>query len=346
MKIFLMVLVLLTSNVYASRARMKALGKKERGTPYISDIRFAFANPSSLNKLNNYVVYESEFNEAGFFKRGRRFNWGVYLGSGLDRQDPSDTTYTGEVDNAYDLPNAVEIGSPVDLFLSGNDMGFSWGVRLHMAADETTVASVKNESTARAIGIGIALDTFTLSINKTLSDERKVGTNKHEADMMLIGGRYLWKGYSILFNRSAMSRKIGSNETEQTELSFGIGRSKDWSSSAKLFVDLLYTKSEAEDKGASTETQERTSMPLTIGFEANANSWLTLRGAITQSVALDEEKQGSDKNTSVSNTDIALGMTLNYGRLMVDGVLESTSDTGELNFGNTISTSVSVVYWF
>ncbi len=339
-------LMLITTSAFATRARMTALGQDaSRGSDYIRDTRYVFSNPAALNTMSDYVVYEAENTEGGFFRDGGKFNYGVYLGSMIDHHAPiaDFVTDVGSLANA----SVVGLNSPVDLFLAG-DMGFSWGVRLHMAADEITDTSVKSESTARAVGVGMMMGDFSLYLNKSLSDERKAGALKSEGEHMIIGGTYRWRGYTIMLNKSSNESKYNSNKDESSSMNLGIAKIRQMSSSSRMFLDLTYATAEVTPAGG-TKT-ETTSLPLTIGFEADANSWLTLRGSVRQSVLLDESKTGADKTTAVNNTSLNLGMTLNYGRLMVDGVLSVTGvgavNAGELNFGDTIASNVSIHYWF
>ena len=127
-----------------------------------------------------------------------------------------------------------------------------------------------------------------------------------------------------------------------------------------MFVDARYWMYEEETKTTtSTTTETYTRLPVTIGFETQATSWLALRASISQNVIInDYEKEvtGSAKTekTNDNTTDINAGASLTFGKLMVDGVIGTTGqsraatakDEGGVLSTDNLMTRVAVSYKF
>jgi hypothetical protein len=90
-------------------------------------------------------------------------------------------------------------------------------------------------------------------------------------------------------------------------------------------------------------------------MEADATSWLTLRGSVSQDVVLNTTKNTAGrKSTDTNSTNVNAGATLNFGNLKVDGVVGTTgssraattaSEQGVLATDN-LMTRVGVTYKF
>src|SRR5690606_12991304 len=108
-------------------------------------------------------------------------------------------------------------------------------------------------------------------------------------------------------------------------LIIGVGHTHEVSATSRLFTNLQYENGKEKDKVANT-TEKESKLPLTIGFEADATSWLALRGSIKQVVLVNTEKDNAGKKKSQANTtDVAAGATLNFGKLKVDGMIGTTA---------------------
>ncbi|MEI8348131.1 MAG: hypothetical protein WCG27_11735, partial [Pseudomonadota bacterium] len=94
-KLLLLVgLIVLSTSVYASKARMQALQQDPNtGSNFINDTRNVFGNPAGLNTMKNYLITEwgAPINtvgtvaapraEGGFFKEVGPVVAGAYMGS-------------------------------------------------------------------------------------------------------------------------------------------------------------------------------------------------------------------------------------------------------------------------
>lgn len=376
---------LATTSAYATRARMQALGQDaDRGSFYLKDTRTVFRNAAHINGMNNYMVTEwgdaqgSEGTvaapnaEGGFFRNAGNFNYGVYLGADLDSQNDTrvgGNGYAGAV--AMGEAGFVERDNELDLFIGG-DMGVEWGARLHYASnDDTNTAATPNferKQSSLGLGLGIVMGDLDVYANIGLSDESEGASeaaDKWEGDTSIDAGlAYNWMDYTFFANYNTDGGKYTNGtaaavETSRTDLTIGAGYVKEVSSTSRMIADISYFSRSAEDKNATgTAELNTTALPVTIGFETDATSWLTLRGSISQRVLINNVETKTiagvtSEATDDNSTDVEAGMTLNFGKLMIDGVIGNTGNAGTA-IGNEngalsldrLSTRVAVHYWF
>lgn len=383
-------LALMTTSAWATKARMDALGQDDgRGSHYISDTRNVFRNAAHVNHAKNYVVTEwgtaaSETAEGGFFREMGAFSYGVYLGSELGSTESeaqggtislggqSFTSTTGSA-------NFTNRSNDLHLFFGG-DMGVEWGARLNYSKNTNKVATAgiaEEKTSSLGLGFGIVMGDLEASVNLDLSekfegDNSSTATdgNKWEADTgMNVNVAYgfgSWTAFVEYDKRggeyTAEATPSAKDEYSSTEMVVGVGHTKEVSSSARIYTDIEYKSSKKTLKiGTSSEGEIKYSrIPLTVGFEADANSWLTLRGSISQNLPVAGKVERKDagattksEQTVQATTDVAAGATLNFGKLKVDGMIgtsnttrsSTTTESGILALDNLL-TQVAVHYWF
>jgi hypothetical protein len=360
-------LAVLSTNAFASKARVEALGQDSvRGSHYIADSRNVFRNPAALNETKNYLVTEwggqadsdavnAPRAEGGFFREMGAFNYGVYLGN--DGEENAQRIADGFLaqDNA------------LDLFIAG-DMGVKWGARLHYAGskDEAAVAGLEKKNTAFGLGLGVVAGAMEAYANVDISDKSKgaavAGDEWKLKPSYLVGGSYTWTDYTFFAsyeNRKADENLAGTATTyKQSEIVVGAGRTMEINPTARVFGDIQLNMATDTNQTAVGKTKENT-LPVTVGMEADATSWLTLRGSVSQNVFLNETKNpAGQKVTNKNSTNVAAGATLNFGKLKVDGLIGTTdglrtggvSTTNNTNTGtlttDNLMTRVAVSYWF
>jgi hypothetical protein len=132
---------------------------------------------------------------------------------------------------------------------------------------------------------------------------------------------------------------VSSRKKDGTEVFYGVG-----------LTNTTY-KNDGATGAADDLEQKSLQMPIIIGMEAEANSWLTLRGSITQDVLLvDSEKTTVGSNTVAetnpgsNSTTFAAGAGLRFNKLTLDGsILASGSQI--INAANLLGT-VGLTYAF
>jgi hypothetical protein len=368
-------LAVLSTNAFASKARVEALNQDSvRGSEYISDSRNIFRNPAMLNSMSNYVITEwgvgaaadsatSPRAEGGFFREAGAFNYGLYLGNNQ-----------GQTRDAGFLSQT----NAMDLFFSG-DMGVQWGAKLHYAAQQDeTAAAFKKKNNAFGLGLGVASGAFDAYLDLTLADksegETAAGDEFKTKPSFIVGGSYAMGGNTFFasYESNKSEQKIGTTTTtnKDSEISVGAGRTWDINPTAKVFTDAKIVIGTTENtfnttsQVASNPKLKSQAMPVTIGMEAEATSWLTLRGSVTQNVILGSQEEDSNlitvaagtakKKTIANSTNVSAGATLNFGKLKVDGVIGTTgaarngaaaAEEGVLATDNLL-TRVGVTYMF
>ncbi len=355
-------LAVLSTNAFASKARVQALGQDaNRGSEYIADSRNVFRNPAALNETKNYLVTEwgtanntdsstAPRAEGGFFREMGAFNYGLYLGN-----DGENTDRSQAVNKFLAQDNAL------DLFIAG-DMGVKWGARLHYAGskDESTSAFEK-KNTAFGLGLGVVAGAIEGYANVDISDKSTgataAGDVLKQKPSYLVGGSYTWTDYTFFAsyeNRKTEESGTTSETTKSSDIVVGAGRVMEINPTARVFGDIHVSIASESDAAGKVKTN---TLPVTFGMEADATSWLTLRGSVSQNVFLNERKNAAGKKTTQANqTFVNAGATLNFGKLKVDGLIGtsdaarngtvgSNTNAGTLTTDNLMS-RVAVSYWF
>jgi hypothetical protein len=187
---------------------------------------------------------------------------------------------------------------------------------------------------------------------------------------MNIGVGYDWMDFTFFadYNKQGSEYNAGgagtvNDTTEQTVLTVGAGYTKEMSSTSRMFTDISFVKTSAEDVDGATTTAKveasTSTLPLTVGFETDATSWLTLRGSVSQNIFINSLKvkngTANENSSTINNTtNVQAGATLTFGKLMIDGMIGTTganraggaaADQGVLATDN-LMTQVAVHYWF
>lgn len=188
------------------------------------------------------------------------------------------------------------------------------------------------------------------------------GTAKFEGDLgyqvgaiHAINGNTLFVDYRS-FDMSSKLQATGIDEkkdisSKQGEI--GIGRVERLNDKTSLFLKGSYFMRDIENEhgksalvgnlfgalctgGGITACKEyKTSrVPVVIGLETEAASWLTLRGSVTQVVWGTNEINGTE-STVRNSTAINAGATLKFGELSVDGVIGTADATSASKGENT-----------
>lgn len=359
-------LAVLSTNAFASKARVQALGQDEvRGSHYISDTRNVFRNPAALNETKNYLITEwgtaaandtavAPRAEGGFFREMGAFNYGLYLGNNEE---------TNLVRPAAFLTQT----NALDLFLSG-DMGMKWGARLHYAggSDEVTPGTFERKNTAMGVGLGVVAGAAEGYLNLNISDKSEGGAAAADEFKLkpsyLVGGSFTMEkmtAFASYEGTKAESRVAGvTTNLKSSEITVGVGHTMDINPTARIYTDAKVVIADDTNITAATGKTKRNTLPLTLALEADATSWLTLRGSVSQPVILNSTKNPAGKKvTNANQTTVNAGATLNFGKLKVDGLIGtsaasragtvagSNTNAGVLTTDNLMS-RVAVSYWF
>lgn len=357
-------LALVSTSAFASKARIESFGNNAK--LYIKDQRNIFRNAATVNSNTNMIVTEwgksqsSDFDkdvagstpraEGGFFRQAGSLNYGLYLGNNAtdDRTVPS-TTDAGYLtqDNA------------LDLFIGG-DAGLQWGARVHYANSKNEMgAGQEMKNNAMGVGAGIVMGQLEVYTNVTIADKSE-GTAELDANgnyTNFAAGEFKKKpsfdvGASYDLNGTIVFAEVSMNKAEEGTVThkdnsylLGAGRVMELTPTARVFGNVAFEYSKKDIAG--TDTKGMT-LPVAFGFEADATSWLTLRGSVGQNVVLNNTKSTTagveTKSTNANTTNVTAGASLTFGKLALDGYV-GTQATGKLDADNLFS-RVGVTYNF
>ncbi len=338
-------LVVLSTSAFASKSRMIALGQGSESR-FVGDSRSVFINPAEVNNYKNYVITEwgtsanttdtdsAPRAEGGFFREMGSFAYGLYLGNNDSR-----IATVGATNRAFDAKT-----NALDLFFGG-DMGLKWGAKVHFATSKdesatgTGSVTLTQKTSSLGLGLGAVHGDFDFSINADLADKANgtagsAGVAADESKLkpsFTVDTGYNWMGnkFYAMFNSDKREEKLtATTNYKQSEIRAGWGRVHDVSPTAKVFMDAYLSIGSDENITATGKTKYQR-LPLTIGMETDATSWLALRGSVSQNAIIGQTKNTAGKKvTDANSTTVNGGATLTFGKLKVDGVVGTTSTTG------------------
>lgn len=161
--------------------------------------------------------------------------------------------------------------------------------------------------------------------------------------------------------------KEGTSDGKFTTIELGWGKAEEVTSTSTLFYSVRAKKVDVNLELAQEVEVNNFVVPVVLGYEAQANSWLTLRGSISHNLygkkdnknfnyanpiarALVSGVYGAEgKGTIANSTTVTAGATLGFGNLSIDGMI-GTSDAASKTDGNLdldqLMSTVAMTYLF
>lgn len=366
-------LAVIATPAFATKARLEALGEDNFGSYYINDNRNIFLNPARINENKDFVTYEfgaagssiaaadSAANPravGGFAKSHGNMVYGLHFGD----SSPS----TGQVRNLSNGPAALNGTSNLqerqgwDLHVGG-DAGMKWGASVtYESFSEGTQGSAAGDrlsSEGLRLRGGVLMGDLDVFAHVSLANKANdyVG-NSVEGDMgLFLGAGYMLNNYKLFadyrmvgaeYRGTALAAlgQTGKEDIDTGILRLGAARQERLNDRATLFAKAMVVRTTVEDDGVATagaagDVTEYV-VPLTVGLEYAATSWLDLRASVVQNVWSDQEidpKAGKKFSQNVAATSVRAGASLKFGEFSVDGLISTDNDgTGA---GNTVDTT-------
>lgn len=338
-------LAVLAAPAFASKARLQALGEDNYGSQYINDNRNIWLNAAQINNHKDLVTYEfgsenvsddaaTPRGEGGVFKTMGNMVYGVQFGG-------ASSTANG-LRTAAGLAGASEQNN-IDVFVGG-DAGMKWGANLGYAksANENRANGASAESMRSRLGV--IMGDLQVYANVNLINNAK-GTNatgaKFEGDLgYQVGAIQAWDGNTVFADYRSFDAEGNIAGTKSDinlmQLQVGIGRVERLNDKTNLFAKASYVMGEAENEAVTSqfgtancgtgnaalfcEEYKSSQVPVVVGLETEATSWLTLRASVG-SVIWGSEEDKSNERTIQNSTAVNAGATLKFGELSVDGVI-------------------------
>jgi len=329
-------LAVLATPAMASKARLQALGEDTFGSFYINDNRNIFLNAAHVNNHKDFVTFETgntTADGADDSAAAPRPEGGVFFGQG-------NLVYGVQLGNESNTSNSLRTWSGsateqnnVDLFVAG-DAGVKWGANLTYGKQSETAAV--NDSSVMRTRLGVIAGDIEGFANISLKNEvHDIDGSEFEGKLgYQIGGSYAMNAYKFFAEyRNIAGENATSKEISTGLMRVGAGRTDKLNDKASLFTKLEVSRTTLNDEAGlvvavADEKQTTTNLPLTVGLEYDAASWLVLRGSISQSLHSDVSLKGTSNKNLANTTVVNTGASLKFGEMSVDGVIGNSSDVG------------------
>jgi len=308
-----------TTSAFATNAREEVLGtggaNSNKGSFFYESEGNMFYNPSYVNDFKNWAGFEkgaAGSAEFGMVTSMMNMNMGLFFNN------------FGGTQNITSGTNATV----ADLMVGG-DMGVKWGLGLNYGQQDSATAHVtKNFLGAR---LGAQFSGFDPFLGFTLMGEDKTGGVKSNSYKgMNAGFRYHygeWIPYAE-YKSTTSKTEPAAVETKTTTFVVGLGREAKLAEAARLVYAVFYKHQGRKIADVRDASGSVTQLPINLGVEADATSWLTLRAGATQTLI----------GTGVSKaTTGRIGGTFHMSKVDVDYAFGNSSATG----GTTSVTSDS-----
>ncbi|MFZ4713921.1 MAG: hypothetical protein ACOYL6_09430 [Bacteriovoracaceae bacterium] len=343
-KTIVLVLALTSVSAFASKARLEALGEGGNGSFYIQDNRNMFLNPAAVNYHKDFLTFEwgttqtagtdsvaAPRSEGGFFRSMGALNYGLYLGS---QDSAMGTRRYGASSDA----NFTNQNNPVDLFVGGEASSMKWGANLTYSTAETNNAgSFKKNEDYMALKAGVEMNNLEVFAKTDIVNKAKGATQANDEYKGTLNGSV---GASYMLNdlkiygqfakvNATFKDETGSvvNESKFADHNYkiGVGRTAAVNDKTKVFTRVEYSVVDTNTKRVDNNHYNTHTMtlPVAIGLEHDALSWLMLRGSVTQ----DLWSNATTDTTAVkraNNTAVNMGATLALGSVKLDGLVGTT----------------------
>ncbi|MGZ3795579.1 MAG: hypothetical protein ACXVB1_04405 [Pseudobdellovibrionaceae bacterium] len=367
-KLFIIAAVTLASGgAFASKARLQALGN----AAHLIDVQTMFNNPSDITLMGDWATFEMGSNgpftytppaanaattnhEGGMVRAHGDARWGFYLGHksptvALSRSN----AWTGGAGTILNEENPIEV-----FYAQKADV--SWGASLFYSNSDKKGPQLKQDTMGlRAGARSGAWDAYVnvgLSNNAKDSSAASVKEIKGKSAIKLAGGYTMDTMY--FYGRYGMSGFKGSAagadtaDLDGSQLELGVidtikGEGRDF------FYGVSYHMDSYKQKVGTEQKSEATYLPVIIGVEGEANSWMTLRASVTQNVLLGTIKDEiglvtgaalTESNTWNNSTTVAAGAGLKFNKFTFDGTL-GAANGGVVNTTNLLA-NASLTYLF
>jgi hypothetical protein len=377
-------LAVLATPAFASKARLAALGEDLYGSFYINDNRNIFYNAAQVNNHKDLVTMEwgntvtasggdtvdTPKAEGGFFKGHGNLVYGVQLGS----ESNSSSAYRIAAGAAKTEENNI------DLFVGG-DAGVKWGANVTYSKsekDESATGTPKQEALRTRFGV-IAGDLEAYA-NINLANKAEVGAAEFKGKLgYQVGAIYNMNDYRVFADYRTLTGEASgtlNGDIKSSQLQVGAGKATKLNDKATLFTKVQYQMVNAENEtalatnvnlgdvwnattvrcGLTTAVfcneYDASFIPVVVGLEYDATSWLAVRGSIAQTIWGSQESK-TDKSGFTESTTVNAGASLKFGELSVDGLIGSgasattgnSTSTGQFNT-DTLMSRVSMTYKF
>ncbi len=372
MKKFLLLVALTAAAApaMASKARLSALS----GSRQLRDDQTIFDRPSDLVNLGNWATVElgktAPVDAAGYAngtvataEGGFSHAMGAgYLGFYLGHHN--DVVTSSRLFGSTGFATAANLLSeenPIDLYYAAKMGDLTWGAGLWYSNSNKKATSLKQSS----IGVrgGVEMGNFDAYLNVGLVNTAESATEKYKGGTPIkLGVGYFMDTMYFYGEGTVVQAKdeVAAGTTKREGSSYSLGFVNTLKvDGGNFFYGVSYdvfNQGKDESAPAASQALAYQKLPFWIGIEADANSWLTIRGSVKQNVVLGYQQIGSnDSNTIANDTTASAGVGVKFNKLVLDATVSKTvgattntapnDSTGDIN-GNNLLSNVALTYLF
>lgn len=344
-------IILASTSAFATRARVTALGN----AAHLVDSSTVSEKPADIFVVSDSLTIESGKTdlvpgtdastnlgaEALMIRSSGDAKWALSLGHDDMR------SYSQRRASAV---SATIIGqqNPIELTYGAKAGDIAWAGTLVYS----NFNDKKNEVKESTMGLkyGAATSTWDATVDLGLTDKWEATAANDEfkgkSNIAAKGGMWVASdlyayaelamgGFEVTDNSTVVS------EVKTTDISVGAINTLKNDGNEFFYGAGLTSTSSKDDKTDAKETA--LSLPFIIGMEANAASWLTLRGSVTQNVLIQNAKTETATATTaetspgLNSTAFAAGAGLKLGKLALDGsILAATQKVNSTDLLGTV----------
>ncbi|MCM2354672.1 MAG: hypothetical protein NDI63_13725 [Pseudobdellovibrio sp.] len=370
-QLLVIAIALASTNAFASRARVTSLGS----SAHILDTQSIFSNPAKMFLMGDFVSLESGQTATGTnpVTTGNPNNnaEGTLVRSMGDAKMGLALGHKSENASAFGLRQIMGAGdvteqqNPVEFSYGMKSGDMTWAATLVYSNYDDKAQEIKENSAG--LRLGLLMGAWDIHAGIGLASQVKDKVN--DLEFKGTGSYQVYAGYTMnnlyVFGdltiagakQEVQSTGAETHKADQTKITLGVVDSNKKDGNEFFYgAKLVSLKFKDDVTSVSTDDQEKTelTLPIIVGLEAEATSWLTLRGSLTQDVVIDSSKTEvggttvAETNPGTNSTVAAVGAGLKFNKITIDGSLEGLTGgaaTQNLN-GNTLLTTVGLTYMF
>ncbi len=370
------VVALMSPAAFASKAYKSVLGAVQTGPTTYQDI---FYNPSKVNDFSNVATFEfgsstvntsdaaNKSAEAGVIRTFGDHKVGFYLG----HKSANYVTTKGKVSTPTTASQFTTDGNhnPFEITYGTKfgDIGFGVGLTYSAYENKVETASTLAKESNMGLRVGAAHADWEAALNLGLGTTADFynatagGDKTKYKGATDIGLRGLYNvsptlGVYASYNMFGGKYEVTGSSTEYSEGNYKLGVESKVAGDGHVFIyGAYFTGINVKTKvtGANDAKDETTALPVYLGFQTEATSWLTLRAAASQSILVSGHKvtpatgTATTETTGANDTTVAAGFGIKFNKVTMDASLTGASDTGKvIDFTKNVGAQGSLTYNF
>ena len=313
-QLIIIAIALVSTNAFATRARVMALGN----SPHLVDTQTVYSNPADMMVMGDYVTFESGITGAGAEGSNTegmitRSMGDAKMGLSLGHQSKNASIWGLRAAALTGFATIKGQQNPVELSYGMKSGDMSWAGTFVYSNYNDKAASEKESSMGIRAGLRMgALDAkLGLGLGSEYSnttDGKFKGTPSislgagYQMDTMYYAASVVMAGFKTEDVNGAELRKL---DNQEIMLSVTNSHKKEGNLEGMFYgVGLSNTSRKLTTSPTTDQKVTTMSLPVWIGMETEATSWMVLRGSVSQDVFLSNSKTESTP-TNPADPDLA-----------------------------------------